>query len=161
MRQYYYTNKLLFILAIYNLWMIFTSVWPAWFLIALIRATQGDTLPNWINFLSITVQGCFILGISSWAFFKRLSWVTIPYIIYLNYHMPVIIQVAIQNRDDLITGKFITEGNFLGSVINLGMMIDDYSYILLWLLTLITIIVMLIETNYRDLCSRWRKLLTG
>jgi len=157
MRRYYYTNKLLFILAIYNLWVVIASIWSDIFPIELIRMTQGDTLPHWTNFLSAAVQGYFILGITTWAFFKRLAWVTIPYAIYLSYRIPFLILIAIQNRYDLITGKFIVQDNFLGTLMQLGLMVYDYSCILLWLLTLITIMVMLIETNYKDLYSRWCK----
>lgn len=144
MRHYHYTDKLLRILAIANLLAFIPFIGSLWFPILLIYHTQGDTGPMWITFLSSTVEGFLVLSIAAWAFFRRLRWVVVAFVLYLSRLIPIYILAMIQDWKDHVMM------NFLGSVIY------TYCYIFLWLLGLITIIVMLIETNYKNLFNSWR-----
>lgn len=160
MRQYYYTNKLIIILAIANIIAIITSIWSMWFFIAFFSMIRGNTTPLW-SYLSSLMQWFFVLGVTTWAFFKKLRWVVLLYILYLSskMHIHVFVRALAQDWKDLITGNFLVPENFLGSVVNLGLIVDHYFYIFLWALTLTTVVVMLIETDYKDLYNRWYRII--
>lgn len=157
MSQYYFTNKLLIILVIVNIISIVTAVWSMWFLIALLWIAKGNTTQMWINYLSSLIQSFFILGVTTWAFLKKMRWVVIPYTLYLICENPIhtLIQGTGQNWKDIITGHFWVSGNFWGSIVNLGSIVDNFFYVLLCVLTLTTVVVMITETDYRDLYEQW------
>lgn len=114
---------------------------------------KGNTTSIWVNYLSIVIQSFFVLGVTTWVFFKKMRSVIILYAIYLIFSNPIhtLAQGSIQNGKDLITKHFWMSGNFWGSIVNLGSILDNFFYILLCFLTLITIVVMLTETDYKDL----------
>lgn len=153
-RPYHYTNKFLFMLAICNILMIIPTVWSLVIPIKLLLLAKHSayTISTWMNFVILpTAKWFLILGITTWAFFKRISWVVIFYLLYLSCEVPPFVRAEIQNWRNPITLHFFRP------IIELGSTITFYSTILLWLLVLITTIIFLLETDYRDIYNQIRK----
>lgn len=163
MCQYRYTDKLLVILAISNILMLIPFIWLQMFLIKLflIAKHNGYTIPLAINTFSPIVEWAVVAGITAWSFFKRIRWVVIPYMLYISHWFTLnylsfleFLKSAFFGEEPNVGGIPIV-GDFLASKVY------TYFYMFLWLLGLITVVVMLLETDYRDLYYRWRKLFIG
>jgi hypothetical protein len=145
MRPYKYTDKLLYALAIGNILIIIPSIWGVWLGLSIFWATEGDGNQLLITILMSASQWLIILVFTAWAFFKRWRLVLLLYVPYLSTMIPVYISALIQAWEQ-------NDGwNFLNS------RISGYSYVTLWLLSLIVLIVMLIETDYGSLQNKWHR----
>lgn len=144
MRLYNYTDKFLLALGIANLWMFVPTILSIWQEYSFVFAGQGDRSQILGIVLISTIKWLVILIFTTWAFFKRWHWVVALYVLYLSVLVPATITMLLQYW------KENNNLNFLYSAIY------GYTYIFLWLLGMVTLIIILIETDYNGLINRWR-----
>lgn len=94
---------------------------------------------------------------TAWAFFKRIRWLVILYLLYIHHWFALNYLEFIQ----LWKKTFYGETPNIGGIEVIGDLLPSQVYtsfyMFLWLLALITIIVMLLETDYGDFCNRFHQ----
>lgn len=143
MKLYYYTDKLLFLIAILNIWLLVPSSWGAWWTISLLTEIQGSQHQMLFPIVFSFLESFIILIFATIACFKRWRWVIIPYVLYLSYLLPMSVKMLVQYWKENNNWEFLSSTLY------------GYTSILIWVLGVITILVMLIETDYPNLWNRW------
>lgn len=143
------TDKLFLVLALSNILMVAPSLWALWLPLSIAWTPhQGSVSEIVTNVILYSLIWFLVLGFTTWAFFKRQKIVLFLYFLYLSYRMPMYIYALMQFFENDNTGW-----SFLAS------RVYTWFYIVLWLLTLITFITMLFETDYRSLRQKYQTVL--
>lgn len=149
MHNYKYTDRFLIALALGNVLIIPLAIWIMWWPLSLSLAAHEGSVTAWTTGL-LTQLGVWltILIFCTWAILKRWRFVLFFYVPYLARDFFISTYVLIsywQNND--------TGFGFLDSKIY------SWAQIILFLLALLSLISMFIETDYQGLNQKWQLVL--
>lgn len=140
MKNYKYTDKLLLLLAVGNFLIIVPSLYTFWGALGIMRIPHTDNISQFIGYiLSHAVIETLLFVFFAWFFYKRRGFMLFFYIPYRVFSLPIAIYALIFYWQNNPTWSFIDSKIYC------------WWSIILFLIALLTLISMMIETDYPEL----------